>query len=340
LTAAVVILNYNGVHFLKQFLPGVVQHSGKAKIYVADNGSTDDSVEYVRTNFPRVVIIQNFSNGGFAKGYNDALKHVEEDIYILLNSDIEVGAGWTEPCIQLLESNPQISAVQPKILSWKKKNNFEHAGAAGGFLDANYYPFCQGRIVDVVEADEGQYNQSREVFWATGACLFIRKAVYREHGGFDEDFFAHMEEIDLCWRIKLRGGKIWYCADASVWHVGGGTLSYENPKKTYLNFRNCLYMILKNHHGPVFWKLVKRMYIDGIAAAVFLFKFEFRNFAAVFKAHMKFYGMLSENRAKRKLIQAKVHNPNMIGIYKGSIVFQRFLSGMKSFAKLDQSRFT
>ena len=338
MTAAVVILNYNGEHFLKQFLPGVVRYSGQAKIYLADNCSTDGSVEFAKTNFPEVSIVQNVSNGGFAKGYNDALKHVEEDIYILLNSDIEVGPGWTTPCLQMLDTNPSISATQPKILSWKEKNKYEHAGAAGGFLDADYYPFCQGRIVDIVENDEGQYNQNREVFWATGACLFIRKSVYREHGGFDEDFFAHMEEIDLCWRIKLKGGTIWYCAQSCVWHVGGGTLSYTNPKKTHFNFRNSLYMIFKNHRGPVFFKMAKRMYLDGVAATLFLFKLEFRNFAAVFNAHLKFYAMLSINRAKRRIIQANIQNPNMRGVYKGSIVFQRFLEGIKSFSKLDPSK--
>jgi len=339
-TAAVVILNYNGEKFLRQFLRGVVDRSEGAKIYLADNASTDASVNYVRDTFPSVHIIINKENGGFAKGYNDALKSVEEDIYILLNSDIEVTADWIQPCLDLLKSNENIAAVQPKILSWHNREKFEHAGACGGFLDKNYYPFCQGRIVDITEEDEGQYNENKEVFWATGACLFIRKEVFREHEGFDEDFFAHMEEIDLCWRIKSSGKQIWYCADSKIYHVGGGTLSYNSPEKTFLNFRNSLYLIMKNHRGWIFSKLYLRMILDGLAAAMFLLKGEWRNFLAVIKAHLTFYSHFGIIRKKRKIVQAKISSTRLTGIYHGSVVLSRYLGRLRGFRQLNPKRFS
>ena len=336
---AVVILNYNGRHFLEKFLPSVVKYSGDAAIYVADNCSTDDSVEFVKNNYPYVALIQNKENGGFAKGYNDALAHVEEDIYVLLNSDIEVTENWIQPCVDLLTSDNEIVAVQPKILAYDRREQFEHAGAAGGFLDKDFFPFCQGRIFDSIEEDKGQYSQSREVFWATGACLFIRKEAYRNAGGLDEDFFAHMEEIDLCWRLKTRGKRIYYCSEAHVFHVGGGTLNYNNPRKTYLNFRNSLYMIHKNYGKPWFFKMWWRMVLDGLAAMVFLVKFEFKNFWAVFRAHMAYYGHLGSLTKKRK--ENKKHRTtfNATGLYKGNVVFKKFLSGVKTFAELDEKKF-
>lgn len=333
------ILNYNGRKFLEEFLPSVTSYSGDAEIVVADNCSTDDSVDFLKSNYPAVTLVQNDENGGFAKGYNDALKHVSADIYVLLNSDIEVTENWISPCVDLLKSDDSIVAVQPKILSYKDRHKFEHAGAAGGFLDHQYYPFCQGRIFDSIEEDTHQYDKNREVFWATGACMFIRSEVYHTHGGFDEDFFAHMEEIDLCWRIKQRGQKIYYCPDAKVYHVGGGTLNYNNPRKTYLNFRNSLYMIMKNHDGPWLPKMFWRMFLDGLAAGMFLAKFEFANFWAVFRAHMSFYARLGSLNKKRKEIKKNRTTFNPVGLYKGTIVFKRFISGLKSFNELDEKRF-
>lgn len=336
---AVVILNYNGRSFLEKFIPTVVAHSSNAAIIVADNCSTDDSVEFLKTNFPEIRLVINAENGGFAKGYNDALKKIEADYYVLLNSDIEVTENWIQPCIDILESDTSIVAVQPKILAYHDKTKFEHAGAAGGFLDKNFYPFCQGRIFQNTEVDTNQYSTAREVFWATGACLFIDAKAYHEFGGFDEDFFAHMEEIDLCWRLKSQGKKIYYCPDATVYHVGGGTLNYMNPKKTFLNFRNSLYMIAKNYDGILFTKIFKRLILDGIAATLFLFKFQFSHFFAVIKAHFAFYVNLRALLKKRKAIKLARTTFNRVGLYKRNIVTQKFIKGLKEFTELNPKDF-
>ena len=336
---AVVILNYNGRAYLEKFLPTVISLSPEATIYVADNCSTDDSVAYLKENFKSVELIVNKENGGFAKGYNDALQHVSADYYVLLNSDIEVTPGWIQPCIDLLESDESIAAVQPKVLAYNSKDKFEHAGAAGGFLDKDFYPFCQGRIFDQTEVDQNQYDKNREVFWATGACLFIRAEKYHEVKGLDEHFFAHMEEIDMCWRLKARGNKIYYCAQSSIYHVGGGTLSYQNPKKTYLNFRNSLFMLTKNYEGILFFKVLKRLMLDGLAAILFVFKFQFRHFAAVFNAHMSYYGKLGTFLKKRKKEKASGRTKITTDMYKKSIVFGSFLFGKNSFQDLDKNDF-
>ncbi len=336
---AVVILNYNGKSFLEKFLPSVLTYSKVAVIYVADNASTDDSIEFLEMNYPNVNVIVNQINGGFAKGYNDALKTIKAEYYVLLNSDIEVTPNWIEPCIRLLDENAMIAAVQPKVLSFANPSYFEHAGAAGGFLDKDAYPFCQGRIFETTELDKGQYNVTKEIFWATGACLFIRAEKYHEISGLDEDFFAHMEEIDLCWRLKSRGNKIYYCADSVIFHVGGGTLSYKNPKKTYLNFRNSLFMLTKNYDGILIFKLLKRLCLDGIAATLFIVKFQFRHFVAVFKAHLSFYRKLGRFLRKRKIEKQIVRQKITTGYYKKSIVFGHFLFGKKSFQDLDSSDF-
>lgn len=337
---AVVILNYNGKDFLAKFLPAVIEFSENASIVIADNCSTDDSVKFIEENYAnQVELIINESNGGFAKGYNDALAKVNADYYVLLNSDIEVTANWMTPCLEILDNNSEIVAVQPKILAYNNKNKFEHAGAAGGFLDKDYFPFCQGRIFDHTEEDTNQYNENKEIFWATGACLFIRAEAYHEVGGLDEDFFAHMEEIDMCWRLKTRGHKIFYCANAHIYHVGGGTLNYNNPRKTYLNFRNSLYMLTKNYSGILFFKLVKRMVLDGIAACLFIVKGQFSHFLAVFRAHMHFYGKLGRFLKKRKAEKPFRKTFNKTGLYRKSIVFGSFLNGIKSFKELDQTKF-
>ncbi|MFK8038591.1 MAG: glycosyltransferase family 2 protein [Crocinitomicaceae bacterium] len=339
MSAAVVILNYNGKSFLEQFLPSVLQFSENAEVIVADNQSTDDSVSFLKTNYPNIRIINNPTNGGFASGYNQALAQVKSDYYVLLNSDVEVTEGWLNPCIKLLKSDDSIAAVQPKILAHKNKLVFEHAGAAGGFLDKNYYPFCQGRLFELVEQDNGQYDQNKEVFWATGACLFIKSNLYHEMGGLDDDFFAHMEEIDLCWRLKKSGYKVMYAFESSVYHVGGGTLNYMNPRKTYLNFRNSLFMIAKNHDRRLILKFFVRLIIDGIAAGMFLLKGQFRHFWAVFRAHLSVYRNWSTLMKKRAAVKLKSTEFNSTGLYQRSIVTQKFLKGVKTYKELSDSDF-
>lgn len=336
---AVVILNYNGEKFLEQFLPNVIEYSKDATIYVADNCSTDNSVEFLKQNFPEIKLIINTENGGFAKGYNDALKYVKADYYVLLNSDIEVTENWIKPCVDLLESDMSIAGLQPKILAYHDKTKFEHAGAAGGYLDKDFFPFCQGRIFDEVEMDNGQYNKSHEVFWASGACLFIRAELYHQQGGLDDSFFAHMEEIDLCWRLKQHGHKIFYCADSIVYHVGGGTLNYNSPKKTFLNFRNSLYMITKNYGGNLFFKIFKRLLLDGLAGSMFILKFQFKHCWAVVKAHFTFYGNLSQLLKKRQVIKQSRTNYNSKGLFRKSIIFKKYFGGVKMFSQLETKDF-
>jgi GT2 family glycosyltransferase len=337
---AVVILNWNGRDFLSRFLPGIIAHSPGATIVVADNASTDDSVAFVLQHFPGVKIVQNDVNGGFAKGYNDALKKVQATYYVLLNSDVEVSAGWLEPLIQLVESDPSIAACQPKILDYKNKTHFEYAGAAGGYIDRFGFPFCRGRMFDSFEEDKGQYNDSREIFWATGACLFVRADAYHAQGGLDEDFFAHMEEIDLCWRLKNSGFKIMYCAESTVYHVGGGTLSKLSPRKTYLNFRNNLILLCKNHRPGFFLpKLALRMNLDGIAALKFLLSGDVKHFNAVMLAHMSFYGSIRITFYKRRMLRAKTKTFASSASYRKCIVFDYFLWGKRKFSDLKECNF-
>ena len=335
---SVVILNWNGQSFLEQFLPSVVANSGDAKIVVADNGSTDNSVAFIQEHYPNIELIVNKENGGFAKGYNDALKQVDNELYVLLNSDIEVTPNWLTPLAELMQDNT-IAGCQPKVLSFHNKRLFEHAGASGGFMDKNYYPFCRGRIFDHLEEDNGQYNDNIEVFWATGACLMIRSDAFHTAEGFDEDFFAHMEEIDLCWRIKKRNMKFMACPSSTIYHVGGGTLPYNSPKKTYLNFRNSLIMITKNHEGLLFPKLINRFILDGIAAAKFMFSGEFKHVAAVFKAHMWYYGNMKSILNKRKIVKLKTTTFNAAGLYTGSILVAYFWKKMNCYSKLNQRLF-
>jgi GT2 family glycosyltransferase len=336
---AVVILNYNGEKFLKQFLPNVIEYSKDATIYLADNCSTDNSVNYLKQNFPEVKLIINAENGGFAKGYNDALKNVKADYYVLLNSDIEVTPNWIEPCIDLLEKDKLIAALQPKILAYHDKTKFEHAGAAGGYLDKDFYPFCQGRIFDEVEKDSAQYNESKEIFWASGACLFIRANLYHEFEGLDSSFFAHMEEIDLCWRMKQQNHKIFYCADSTVYHVGGGTLNYNSPKKTFLNFRNSLYMITKNYEGILLFKILKRLFLDGLAGVMFISKLQFKHFGAVLNAHFTYYANLGQLLSKRKKNKKSRTNFNRKGLYKKSIIFKKYFGGIRFYDQLSAKDF-
>jgi len=335
---AVVILNWNGKSYLQQFLPGVVKScEGLATVVVADNASTDDSINYLKQNFPNVQIIQNADNFGFAKGYNLALKQLDAQYYILLNNDVEVTTGWIEPVIELMDNDHKIAACQPKILSQKEKTKFEYAGAAGGFIDQFGYPFCRGRLFQELETDHGQYDDTREIFWATGACMFVRAKYYHEAGGLDDDFFAHMEEIDFCWRIKHLGYKVMYCGQSTIYHVGGGSLDKSSARKTYLNMRNNIIMLYKNlpreQLYPVFFS---RFFLDLIASFKFLLDGGFDHFMAVSRAQIGFYFSYKKNRVKRNMINHK----SVSQIYLGNIVFNHFLKRVKTFSHLNSGKFS
>jgi hypothetical protein len=339
---AVVILNWNGKKFLEEFLPILINNTSNADIIVADNQSTDNSVDFLENNFPNIQLILNEENGGFAKGYNDALKRIEGkyEYYVLINSDIEVETNWLDPLVELLDKNKEIAGAQPKVRSFHRKEFFEHAGASGGFMDINYYPFCRGRIFDEVEKDEGQYDNLKEVFWTTGACMIIRAKIYHELEGLDEDFFAHMEEIDLCWRAKKRGYSFYVEPNSLVYHVGGGTLNYESPRKTFLNFRNSLYTIHKNHEGILIGKVIWRMMLDGVAAIKFLTSFKFKHFAAIMKAHFAYYGQLKKLNQKRRFIKNNSTSFNSTGHYKASILWAYFFKRIKTFRALNKRFFS
>ncbi len=330
---AVVILNWNGQKHLEKFLPSVVASTyPNLELILGDNASTDHSVQYLRENYPNVKTIQNDRNYGFAGGYNRVLSQVDADYFILLNSDVEVTGNWIEPVIQLMESDIKIAAAQPKLLSYTNKHLFEYAGAAGGFIDSYGYPFCRGRIFDTVETDEGQYNQVSEIFWASGAAFFIKKPYWDEVDGLDEYFFAHMEEIDLCWRLKNKGYKIMYCPDSTVYHLGGGTLNAENPFKTYLNFRNNLVMLLKNLPiKQAIWIIFIRFWLDLLSMVKYMLDKQNKNVIAVSKAHIHFLRDISKN--KKKIITTN-SNFNPVGLFKGSIVWKYFLRGKKKFTEL------
>ncbi len=323
---AVVILNWNGKALLEQFLPSVIKYSSNAQIYVADNASTDDSFTFVSEHFPIVKLIQNTENDGYAKGYNDALKHVQEPLLCLINSDIEVTENWLQPVIDEFNATAETSIIQPKILDYKNKSHFEYAGAAGGFIDKYGYPYCRGRIFDSIEEDKGQYNDTITVFWASGACFFIRNSVFKALNGFDESYFAHMEEIDLCWRAFNTNHKVKYVGTSKVYHVGGATLKNTNPKKTYLNFRNSLCTLIKNTDKHVFSRTFIRMSLDGIAAIRFLIQLEPQHFLAILKAHGAFYLNLSRILKQRKQL------PKRSDYYETrSIVWSYFTKNRKKF---------
>jgi hypothetical protein len=325
---AVVILNWNGVQLLEQFLPSVVAYSQEASIYIADNASTDNSIQFIKDNYPEIKIIVNDANYGFAQGYNEALKHIDADYYALVNSDIEVTENWLKPIFSLFENEPKTAIIQPKILDYKNKSYFEYAGAAGGYIDQFGYPYCRGRLFDTIEEDRGQYNDFQEIFWASGACFFIRSAVYQELDGFDEDFFAHQEEIDLCWRAKNKGYTIKYNYKSVVFHVGGATLEMGNPKKTYLNFRNSLLMLTKNlPKEKLYFVLFLRMILDGIAGVQFIFKGKFSHFTAILKAHFAFYSLFSGAYKKRADFQDKKYYSIK------SIVLNYYIKNGKVFGK-------
>ncbi|RMA64718.1 glycosyltransferase family 2 protein [Ulvibacter antarcticus] len=327
---AVVILNWNGRALLEKFLPSVVKFSSEATIYVADNASTDTSVSFISENFPTIKIIQNTSNGGYAKGYNDALANLSEALLVLLNSDVEVTENWLTPMIRAFNNDNSLVAAQPKILDYNHKDTFEYAGAAGGFIDAFAYPYCRGRIFNAIEKDSGQYNDEAVIFWASGACLFVRNEAFKAINGFDEDFFAHQEEIDLCWRLQAKGGVIKYIGSSSIYHVGGATLSSANPQKTFYNFRNTLLALVKNVKGSGVWGIILiRLILDAVAAFQFAFQGKFRHSFAVLRAHLSFYGYLPKFLIKRANTSSKLKYYDV-----KSIVFKHFINKIYNFKEL------
>ena len=323
---AVVVLNWNGVELLKQFLPSIMQHSEQATIYLADNNSSDDSIQMVTEQFPSIKIIKNDANYGYASGYNMALKNVEEEYYALVNSDIEVTENWLDPILTIFDNKPEIAIIQPKILDFKNKSNFEYAGAAGGFIDQYGFPFCRGRVFATIENDNQQYDDEQEIFWASGACFFIRKEVYQKLNGFDGDFFAHQEEIDLCWRAFNLGYKVNYTYKSVVYHVGAATLNQSNPKKTFLNFRNSLVMLVKNlPKSKLISVIFIRLCLDGLAGIQFIIKGKFKHCFAILKAHFYFYHLISKNLQKRNSSQKENY------YHTKSIVYSYFVRNIRMF---------
>tara|TARA_R110002072_G_scaffold42932_1_gene120992 strand:+ start:11603 stop:12601 length:999 start_codon:yes stop_codon:yes gene_type:complete len=331
LKTAIVILNWNGQKLLEQFLPSIVNFSAnEAEIYVADNASTDSSINYIKEFYPAVKIVQNVVNGGYAKGYNDALQSINADIYCLINSDVEVTENWLSPIIDVFKSDEKTAIIQPKILDYKDKTKFEYAGAAGGFVDLYGYPYCRGRVFNHLEKDNNQFNDISEIFWASGACFFIRSQVYHQLNGFDEDYFAHQEEIDLCWRTQNIGYKVKYVGMSTVFHVGGATLQETNPHKTYLNFRNSLLNIVKNVPKKWFLFVVfSRLILDGIAGIKFLIELRPIHTWSILKAHLSFYKNFFKFLGKRRKLQKK-QDYNL----HTSIVWQYFFLGRKKFENL------
>ena len=336
-SVAVVILNWNGKRLLEKFLPSVVSSNyPNLQIIVGDNCSSDDSVAFVKATYPMITVLENNRNYGFAEGYNRILAQVTADYYVLLNSDVEVPQDWISPVIDLMASDERIAAAQPKIKWQLDKTQYEYAGAAGGFLDKYAFPFCRGRIFDAVEKDIGQYNDVKEVFWASGAALFIKSKAWKTVGGLDADLFAHMEEIDLCWRLKNLGYKVMFCPDAEVYHVGGGSLNATNPFKTFLNFRNNLVIMQKNlPKAEVFQMLFIRFFIDFAALIHFLFKGETKFAWAVSKAHVDFFKRLKETNRKRTDVQIPFHEHK--GVLPSSIVYNYFIKKIKCFSHLTGS---
>lgn len=333
-SVAVVILNWNGRSFLEKFLPSVCRSTyGNLQLVLADNASTDDSVAFVAAHYPQIRIIQNPRNDGFAGGYNDALQHVQADIYVLLNQDVEVEPGWIEPVVALMQQDTRIAACQPKMRAYKDPEEFEYAGAAGGWMDILGYTFCRGRILYTTEEDNGQYDDVKDIFWATGAALFIRSACYHQVGGFDRDFFAHMEEVDLCWRLQRAGYRICYCPDSRVFHVGGGSLPQGNPRKLYLNFRNNLMMLWKNLHSEDRWiVLVQRFFLDILAGVKSLVAGKPKDMAAIYRAYRDYYRWRRTYVKKDDLPEMKLMK--MSGVFHGIMIWRYYFLGHKYFSEL------
>jgi len=339
---AVVILNWNGQHWLEKFLPDVLALSREsARVIVADNGSSDGSIAWIRAHVPEVEVIALNENLGFAGGYNAALAQVDATYCVLLNSDVEVTPGWIGAMRTHLEKNPDMAACQPKVLGFKDRTRFEHAGAAGGYMDRNGYPFCRGRIFELTEEDHGQYDDERDVFWSTGACMMIRNEAFRAASGFDASLFAHMEEIDLCWRLKRMGWRIGYTSAAIVHHVGGGALGYGSPRKTYLNFRNSLFVLTKNLRSRwISGRILRRLILDVFAALKFLLEGNAAHTWQVARAHRDFFRRIPALLHERKRLAALEKNPDLTGQYQRSIAYDRFILGNRKFTDLDQRDFT
>ncbi len=330
---AIVILNWNGKKYLEKFLPAVVQfsQSENTAVIVADNGSTDDSLTFVQNSFPKVELIRFEKNYGFTGGYNKALEQIDAEYFVLLNSDVEVTENWIEPIINMMDADDSIAAAMPKIRSFENKSSFEYAGASGGFIDKFAYPFCRGRIISNTEEDIGQYDTVEDIFWASGAAMFIRACLYKKAGGLDNDFFAHMEEIDLCWRLKNMGYRIVINPKSVVYHVGGGTLPNNSSRKIFLNYRNNLLLLLKNLPKKKILPIIfSRLILDGLSGFTYLVSLKFGFFFAVINAHFSFYGRIRKTLKKRETNLNKEHKE----IYKGSIVFDYFIKKKDSFNKL------
>ncbi len=332
---AIVILNWNGLSWLQQFLPVVVAHSPKNTVVVADNASTDHSISWIEEQQPEVKIIKLDNNYGFAEGYNRALQQLDVQFALLLNSDVEVSNNWVEPLLATMKQNPNLAACQPKIKAFQDKTKFEYAGAAGGFIDHLGYPFCRGRIFDNLEEDKNQYDDATLVFWTSGACMLVRMAAFKEQHGFHPGFFAHMEEIDLCWRWQNQGYQLGYCPDSVVYHIGAGTLKKLSPFKTFLNFRNGLWMLFRNLPKKGFWiNIFLRLCLDGVAGLQFLAKGQFKHTWAIIKAHVYMYQHVSTWLKERKQLNNKHAPRDHHTIFSGSLVMQAFVLGRKKFSDL------
>lgn len=334
----IVILNWNGKSLLEQFLPSVLATDYEDfKVLVVDNGSSDDSLEWLAATYPQVAQLALEQNYGFTTGNNKALPEIQTPYFVLLNNDVEVDPGWLRPLVELMDADPQVAAVQPKLLAYQDRNRFEYAGAAGGYVDVLGYPFSRGRLFDVTELDEGQYENPHEIFWSTGACMLVRKSVTDRIGLFEDDFFAHMEEIDFCWRAKNFGYKIMYHPGGVAWHLGGGTLPKTNPRKTFLNARNSLIAILKNFPASQAWyKFYFRLVLDGVWAIKAIVGGDFKTVGAIGRAHWAVFGRIGYWLRRRKEIYRDLDRiPRLeAGYYRRSVVWQHFVKGVKRFIDL------
>lgn len=333
---AVVILSYNGKKWHELFLPLIVAEAYTGyEVIVVDNASTDDTLSYVQENFPSVKTLQIAINRGFANGYYEALKQIQAKYYVLLSADFEVTQGWFPPLINAMQRYTGLAACQPKVRYWREREYFEYAGAGGGFMDKWGYLFCRGRIFNDLEKDEGQYNDDIEVFWASGGCFMVKADLYHKMGGLDPDLYAHMEEVDLCWRLKNAGYKIGYIGQSTVYHVGGSVISYGSPQKLYYNFRNSLILLLKNEKATrLLWLFPLRLVLDGIAGLQMMAGGKFKEMATIVKAHFHFYGSLGKWLGRRKAAQKLVTHRDKSGIYPRSIIWQYFALRKKQFSKL------
>lgn len=335
---AVVILNWNGLAWLQKFLASAVRFSAGpgSAVFMADNGSTDGSAEWVSYNLSDVGIIRLESNHGFAGGYNLALNQIAAEYYVLLNSDAEVTEGWLDPLIKYMDENPDVASCQPKIMSFHERDHFEYAGAAGGFMDKFGYTFCRGRIFENVEKDSGQYDNIADIFWSSGACMIVRSEAWKQCGGFDDDFFAHMEEVDLCWRFHLAGFRVSCVPRSIIYHVGGGSLPYDSKLKTYLNFRNNLFLLYKNLPDNRLHKTIFiRKILDGVAAIMFMIKGRTGNAKAVWKAHIDYYRNIKKLKVKREAVKNLTINKTTGHLVNKCIVFRFYIKGEKTFSSIN-----